>query len=136
MENQENKINTIPTEENNIIDIMLPNTVKQLRIDGQIFYFNTDSIELLRNIEKLGEEVEKLQASDMENMQKFTVIIDKCRKGIDLALGEETFVKIFGNNMDSFLRPAYLLSQLVSICRQATQDLVEFEYSSESNVRE
>lgn len=92
---------------------------------------------MLRDIENLGEEVKDLEAnSDMEEMQKFTVIVDKCRKGIDLALGNGAFVKIFGDNMDSYLRPTYLLSQLVSICRQATQDFVEFQYSSVDNVRE
>ncbi len=138
MENEEKTLNTVPTvKDNDIIDIELPETVKKLRIDGKVFYFNTDSIQLLRDIETLGEEVRNLESNtEMENMQKFTVIIDKCRKGIDLALGSGTFVAIFGDNMDSYLRPAYLLSQLVSICRQATQDFVEFEYSSENNVRE
>jgi hypothetical protein len=139
MENEiENKVNTVPTTNNtNEIEIKLPDTVKKLTIDGQVFLFNTDSIQLLRDIENLGEEVKDLEAnSDMEEMQKFTVIVDKCRKGIDLALGNGAFVKIFGDNMDSYLRPTYLLSQLVSICRQATQDFVEFQYSSVDNVRE
>lgn len=136
MEN-EKTLNTIPTVDNDIVEIKLPETVKKLRIDGKVFYFNTDSIQLLRDIEKLGEEVRTLESdTNMENMQKFTVIVDKCRKGIDLALGNGTFVEIFGDNMDSYLRPVYLLSQLVSICRQATQDFVEFEYSSGDNVRE
>lgn len=136
MEN-EKTLNTVPTVDNDIVEIKLPETVKKLRIDGKVFYFNTDSIQLLRDIEKLGEEVRILESdTNMENMQKFTVIIDKCRKGIDLALGNGTFVEIFGDNMDSYLRPVYLLSQLVSICRQATQDFVEFEYSSGDNVRE
>ena len=127
-------LDTVPTNE---IEIKLPETVKKLKIDGKIFDFNTDSIQLLRDIEKLGEEVRNLESNtEMENMQKFTVIIDKCRIGIDLALGSGTFVAIFGENMDSYLRPMYLLSQLVSICRQATQDFVEFEYSSGDNVRE
>lgn len=136
MEN-EKTLNTVPTVDNDIVEIKLPETVKKLRIDGKVFYFNTDSIQLLRDIEKLGEEVRILESdTNMENMQKFTVIVDKCRKGIDLALGNGTFVEIFGDNMDSYLRPVYLLSQLVSICRQATQDFVEFEYSSGDNVRE
>lgn len=136
MEN-EKTLNTVPTVDNDIVEIKLPETVKKLRIDGKVFYFNTDSIQLLRDIEKLGEEVRTLESdTSMENMQKFTVIVDKCRKGIDLALGNGTFVEIFGDNMDSYLRPVYLLSQLVSICRQATQDFVEFEYSSGDNVRE
>lgn len=136
MEN-EKTLNTVPTVDNDIVEIKLPETVKKLRIDGKVFYFNTDSIQLLRDIEKLGEEVRVLESdTDMENMNKFTVIVDKCRKGIDLALGNGTFVEIFGDNMDSYLRPVYLLSQLVSICRQATQDFVEFEYSSGDNVRE
>lgn len=136
MEN-EKTLNTVPTVDNDIVEIKLPETVKKLRIDGKVFNFNTDSIQLLRDIEKLGEEVRTLESdTNMENMQKFTVIIDKCRKGIDLALGNGTFVEIFGDNMDSYLRPVYLLSQLVSICRQATQDFVEFEYSSGDNVRE
>ena len=130
MEN-EKTLNTVPTVDNDVIEIKLPETVKKLRVDGKVFYFNTDSIQLLRDIETLGEEVQQLESdTNMENMQKFTVIIDKCRKGIDLALGNGTFVEIFGDNMDSYLRPVYLLSQLVSICRQATQDFVEFEYSS------
>lgn len=136
MEN-EKTLNTVPTVDNDVIEIKLPETVKKLRVDGKVFYFNTDSIQLLRDIETLGEEVQQLESdTNMENMQKFTVIIDKCRKGIDLALGNGTFVEIFGDNMDSYLRPVYLLSQLVSICRQATQDFVEFEYSSGDNVRE
>ena len=136
MEN-EKTLNTVPTVDNDIVEIKLLETVKKLRIDGKVFYFNTDSIQLLRDIEKLGEEVRTLESdTNMENMQKFTVIVDKCRKGIDLALGNGTFVEIFGDNMDSYLRPVYLLSQLVSICRQATQDFVEFEYSSGDNVRE
>lgn len=136
MEN-EKTLNTVPTVDNDIVEIKLPETVKKLRIDGKVFYFNTDSIQLLRDIEKLGEEVRTLESdTNMENMQKFTVIVDKCRKGIDLALGNGTFVEIFGDNMYSYLRPVYLLSQLVSICRQATQDFVEFEYSSGDNVRE
>lgn len=136
MEN-EKTLNTVPTVDNDIVEIKLPETVKKLRIDGKAFNFNTDSIQLLRDIEKLGEEVRTLESdTNMENMQKFTVIVDKCRKGIDLALGNGTFVEIFGDNMDSYLRPVYLLSQLVSICRQATQDFVEFEYSSGDNVRE
>lgn len=136
MEN-EKTLNTVPTVDNDIVEIKLPETVKKLRIDGKVFYFNTDSIQLLRDIEKLGEEVRTLESdTNMENMQKFTVIVDKCRKGIDLALGNGTFVEIFGDNTDSYLRPVYLLSQLVSICRQATQDFVEFEYSSGDNVRE
>ncbi len=136
MEN-EKTLNTVPTVDNDIVEIKLPETVKKLRIDGKVFNFNTDSIQLLRDIEKLGEEVRTLESdTNMENMQKFTVIVDKCRKGIDLALGNGTFVEIFGDNMDSYLRPVYLLSQLVSICRQATQDFVEFEYSSGDNVRE
>lgn len=136
MEN-EKTLNTVPTVDNDIVEIKLPETVKKLRIDGKVFYFNTDSIQLLRDIEKLGEEVRALESdTNMENMNKFTVIVDKCRKGIDLALGNGTFVEIFGDNMDSYLRPVYLLSQLVSICRQATQDFVEFEYSSGDNVRE
>lgn len=134
MENEIKTLDTVPTNE---IEIKLPETVKKLKIDGKIFDFNTDSIQLLRDIEKLGEEVRNLESdTEMENMQKFTVIIDKCRIGIDLALGSGTFVAIFGENMDSYLRPMYLLSQLVSICRQATQDFVEFEYSSGDNVRE
>ena len=135
---KENTLNTVPksVDNENFIDISLPETVKKLRIDGKVFKFNTDSIELLRNIEKLGEEVQKLEASEMEDIQKFQVIVDKCRNGIDLALGSGTFVEIFGENMDSYLRPMYLLSQLVKICREVTQDFVEFEYSSESNVRE
>lgn len=136
MEN-EKTLNTVPTVDNDIVEIKLPETVKKLRIDGKVFNFYTDSIQLLRDIEKLGEEVRTLESdTNMENMQKFTVIVDKCRKGIDLALGNGTFVEIFGDNMDSYLRPVYLLSQLVSICRQATQDFVEFEYSSGDNVRE
>ena len=136
MEN-EKTLNTVPTVDNDIVEIKLPETVKKLRIDGKVFYFNTDSIQLLRDIEKLGEEVRALESdTNMENMNKFTVIVDKCRKGIDLALGNGTFVEIFGDNMDSYLRPVYLLSRLVSICRQATQDFVEFEYSSGDNVRE
>ena len=136
MEN-EKTLNTVPTVDSNEINIILPETVKKLKIDGKVFNFNTDSIQLLRDIEKLGEEVRTLESdTNMENMQKFTVIVDKCRKGIDLALGNGTFVEIFGDNMDSYLRPVYLLSQLVSICRQATQDIVEFEYSSGDNVRE
>lgn len=136
MEN-EKTLNAVPTVDNDVIEIKLPETVRKLRVDGKVFYFNTDSIQLLRDIEKLGEEVRTLESdTNMENMQKFTVIVDKCRKGIDLALGNGTFVEIFGDNMDSYLRPVYLLSQLVSICRQATQDFVEFEYSSGDNVRE
>ncbi len=136
MEN-EKTLNTVPTVDNDVVEIKLPETVKKLKIDGKVFHFNTDSIQLLRDIEKLGEEVRTLESdTNMENMQKFTVIVDKCRKGIDLALGNGTFVEIFGDNMDSYLRPVYLLSQLVSICRQATQDFVEFEYSSGDNVRE
>ena len=99
MEN-EKTLNTVPTVDNDVIEIKLPETVKKLRVDGKVFYFNTDSIQLLRDIETLGEEVQQLESdTNMENMQKFTVIIDKCRKGIDLALGNGTFVEIFGDNV-------------------------------------
>lgn len=132
MENEKINNNTESIEKtNNIIDIALPETVKKLRIDGKIKYFNTDSIALLRSIEKLGEEVRDIESSDIEEDKKLSIVLEKSRQGIDLALGDGTFVELFGENMDSYLRPLYLLSQLVLICRQVTKDVVDFQYSSE-----
>ena len=55
---EENKnIDTVETKtildnaDNNVIEMALPETVKKLRIDGKVYMFNTDSIELLREIE-------------------------------------------------------------------------------------
>ena len=116
MENEKiNAVNSVPFVDN-VIEITLPETTKKLKIDGKTYLFNTDSIELLREIERIGEEVKK---------------IDSCKHGIDLALGSGTFVELFGDNMDSYMRPLYLLSQLIVICREATKDVVAFEYSSE-----
>ena len=67
----------------------------------------------------------------MKEEEKLTSILEKSKHGIDLALGSGTFVELFGDNMDSYLRPLYLLSQLVSICRQVTKDVVDIQYSSD-----
>ncbi len=136
---EENKnIDTVETKtildntENNVIEIALPDTVKKLRIDGKVFMFNTDSIELLREIERIGEQVRDIDsATDVKEDEKLVTILEKSKHGIDLALGSGTFVELFGDNMDSYLRPLYLLSQLVNICRQVTKDVVYIQYSSE-----
>ncbi len=136
---EENKnIDTVETKtildntENNVIEIALPDTVKKLRIDGKVFMFNTDSIELLREIERIGEQVRDIDsATDVKEDEKLVTILEKSKHGIDLALGSGTFVELFGDNMDSYLRPLYLLSQLVNICRQVTKDVVDIQYSSE-----
>ena len=136
---EENKnIDTVETKtildntENNVIEIALPDTVKKLRIDGKVFMFNTDSIELLREIERIGEQVRDIDsATDVKEDEKLVTILEKSKHGIDLALGSGTFVELFGDNMDSYLRPLYLLSQLVSICRQVTKDVVDIQYSSD-----
>lgn len=124
------KINTVETVDN-VIEIALPETTKKLKIDGKIYYFNTDSIELLREIERIGEEVKEIDSSDIKEEQKLLSTLEKCKHGIDLALGSGTFVELFGENMDSYMRPLYLLSQLIGICRQATKDVIAIEYSSE-----
>ena len=136
---EENKnIDTVETKtildntENNVIEIALPDTVKKLRIGGKVFMFNTDSIELLREIERIGEQVRDIDsATDVKEDEKLVTILEKSKHGIDLALGSGTFVELFGDNMDSYLRPLYLLSQLVNICRQVTKDVVDIQYSSE-----
>lgn len=129
---EENKnINAVETIDN-VIEIALPETTKKLKIDGKIYYFNTDSIELLREIERIGEEVKMIDSSeDLKEEQKLVSTLEKCKHGIDLALGSGTFVELFGENMDSYMRPLYLLSQLIGICRQATKDVIAIEYSSE-----
>lgn len=119
------------TEVDNVIELRLPDTVKKLRIDGKVYIFNTDSIELLRKIEYIGEETRNIADSDIKEDEKLEEILGKSKDGIDLALGEGTFVELFGDNMDSYLRPLYLLSQLVIICREVTKDVVDFQYSSE-----
>lgn len=135
---EENKnIDTVETKtiidnaDNSVIEIALPDTVKKLKIDGKIYMFNTDSIELLREIERIGEQVRDIDSSDAKEEEKLVSILEKSKHGIDLALGSETFVELFGDNMDSYLRPLYLLSQLVSICRQVTKDVVDIQYSSD-----
>ena len=131
MENEKiNAVNSVPFVDN-VIEITLPETTKKLKIDGKTYLFNTDSIELLREIERIGEEVKKIDSSNMKEEQKLTSTLEKCKHGIDLALGSGTFVELFGDNMDSYMRPLYLLSQLFVICREATKDVVAFEYSSE-----
>lgn len=118
--------------DNSVIEIALPDTVKKLRIDGKVYMFNTDSIELLREIERIGEQVRDIDsATDVKEEEKLVSILEKSKHGIDLALGSGTFVELFGDNMDSYLRPLYLLSQLVSICRQVTKDVVDIQYSSD-----
>ena len=135
---EENKIiDTVETKtildnaDNSVIEIALPDTVKKLKIDGKIYMFNTDSIELLREIERIGEQVRDIHSSDAKEEEKLVSILEKSKHGIDLALGSGTFVELFGDNMDSYLRPLYLLSQLVSICRQVTKDVVDIQYSSD-----
>lgn len=135
---EENKnIDTVETKtildnaDNSVIEIALPDTVKKLKIDGKIYMFNTDSIELLREIERIGEQVRDIDSSDAKEEEKLVSILKKSKHGIDLALGSGTFVELFGDNMDSYLRPLYLLSQLVSICRQVTKDVVDIQYSSD-----
>lgn len=60
MENEKiNAVNSVPFVDN-VIEITLPETTKKLKIDGKTYLFNTDSIELLREIERIGEEVKKL----------------------------------------------------------------------------
>ena len=130
MEIEEKKLNTVEITDN-IIEIALPDTVKKLRIDGKVYMFNTDSIELLREIEAIGEEVRDIDSSNIKEEEKLVAILEKSKHGIDLALGSDAFVELFGENMDSYLRPLYLLSQLVSICRQVTKDVVDIQYSSE-----
>lgn len=132
MEDKE-KINTVNTLENkvtDVIEIALPDTLKKLKIDGKIYMFNTDSIELLREIERIGDQVREIDSSDKKEEQKLVAILEKSKHGINLALGNGTFVELFGDNMDSYLRPLYLLSQLVNICRQVTKDVVDIQYSS------
>lgn len=128
---EEKIINNIAGTEDNIIDIALPETVKKLRIDGKVKYFNTDSLNLLREIESIGEEAISVASSDIKEQEKLVKITEKCTHGIDLALGSGTFVELFGDNMDSYLRPLYLLSQLVSICHQVTGEVMDIQYSSE-----
>ena len=135
---EENKnIDTVETKtildnaDNSVIEIALPDTVKKLKIDGKIYMFNTDSIELLREIERIGEQVRDIDSSDAKEEEKLVSILEKSKHGIDLALGSGTFVELFGDNMDSYLRPLYLLSQLVSICRQVTKDVVDIQDSSD-----
>lgn len=128
---EEKIINNIAGTEENIIDISLPETVKKLRIDGKVKYFNTDSLDLLREIESIGEKVRDIDLSNIPEQDKLKEILEESKHGIDLALGSGTFVELFGDNMDSYLRPLYLLSQLVSICRQVTGEVIDIQYSSE-----
>lgn len=126
----ENENKTITGE--SIIELKLPETVKKLKIDGRIYKFNVDSIELLRKIEGFGVEARKIaQRSDLKEEEKLVGVLKECRNGINLALGEEAFVELFGDNMDSYLRPLFLLGQLLNICHEATKDVVDFQYSSE-----
>lgn len=125
------KTNNIVGTTNNIIDITLPETTKKLRIDGKVYYFNTDSLDLLREIESIGEKVRDIDTSDIPEQEKLVEILKESKDGIDLALGSGTFVELFGDNMDSYLRPLYLLSQLVSICREVTGEVIDIKYSSE-----
>ena len=81
--------------DNNVIEIALPETVKKLRIDGKVYMFNTDSIELLREIERIGEQVRDIDSSDMKEEEKLTSILEKSKHGIDLALGSGTFVELY-----------------------------------------
>ena len=61
----ENENKTITGE--SIIELKLPETVKKLKIDGRIYKFNVDSIELLRKIEGFGVEARKIaQRSDLK----------------------------------------------------------------------
>lgn len=128
---EEEKITNIVGAEDNIIDLTLPDTTKKLRIDGKVYYFNTDSLDLLREIESIGEKVRDVDLSDIPEQDKLVEILNESKHGIDLALGSGTFVELFGDNMDSYLRPLYLLSQLVSICRQVTGEVIDIQYSSE-----
>lgn len=130
MEEIKNNYNTVGAEDN-IIDITLPETTKKLRVDGKVFYFNTDSLDLLREIESIGEKVRSIDTSDIPEQEKLVEILKESKDGIDLALGSGTFVALFGDNMDSYLRPLYLLSQLVSICREVTGEVIDIKYSSE-----
>ena len=123
--------NNIVGTTDNIIDITLPETTKKLRIDGKVYYFNTDSLDLLREIESIGEKVRDIDTSDIPEQEKLVEILKESKDGIDLALGSGTFVELFGDNMDSYLRPLYLLSQLVSICREVTGEVIDIKYSSE-----
>lgn len=125
------KTNNIVGATDNIIDITLPETTKKLRIDGKVYYFNTDSLDLLREIESIGEKVRDIDTSDIPEQEKLVEILKESKDGIDLALGSGTFVELFGDNMDSYLRPLYLLSQLVSICREVTGEVIDIKYSSE-----
>lgn len=125
------KTNNIVGTTDNIIDITLPETTKKLRIDGKVYYFNTDSLDLLREIESIGEKVRDIDTSDIPEQEKLVEILKESKDGIDLALGSGTFVELFGDNMDSYLRPLYLLSQLVSICREVTGEVIDIKYSSE-----
>lgn len=123
--------NNIVGTTDNIIDITLPETTKKLRIDSKVYYFNTDSLDLLREIESIGEKVRDIDTSDIPDQEKLVEILKESKDGIDLALGSGTFVELFGDNMDSYLRPLYLLSQLVSICREVTGEVIDIKYSSE-----
>lgn len=125
------EINNIVGTKDNIIDITLPETTKKLRIDGKVLYFNTDSLSLLREIESIGEKVRDIDMSDIPEQEKLVEVLNESKNGIDLALGSGTFVELFGDNMDSYLRPLYLLSQLVSICREVTGEVIDIKYSSE-----
>lgn len=128
---EEKIINNIAGTEDNIIDIALPETVKKLRIDGKVKYFNTDSLNLLREIESIGEKARDIDSSEIPEQEKLKEVLEESKRGIDLALGSGTFVELFGDNMDSYLRPLYLLSQLVGICRQVTGEVIDIQYSSE-----
>ena len=128
---EEKIINNIANTKDNIIDIALPETTKKLRIDGKVKYFNTDSLDLLREIESIGEKARDIDSSEIPEQEKLKEVLEESKRGIDLALGSGTFVELFGDNMDSYLRPLYLLSQLVSICRQVTKDVVDIQYSSD-----
>lgn len=123
--------NNIVGTTDNIIDMTLPETTKKLRIDSKVYYFNTDSLDLLREIESIGEKVRDIDTSDIPEQEKLVEILKESKDGIDLALGSGTFVELFGDNMDSYLRPLYLLSQLVSICREVTGEVIDIKYSSE-----
>ncbi len=125
------EINNIVGTEDKIIDITLPETTKKLRVDGKVYYFNTDSLDLLREIESIGEKVRDIDTSEIPEQDKLMEILKESKHGIDLALGSGTFVELFGDNMDSYLRPLYLLSQLVNICREVTGEVIDIKYSSE-----
>ncbi len=122
---------------NNKIVLEIPNTKKEIEIEGKIYMLDVDDMAMVRQICELCNDAVSIGKGKIPTNEEAEAIIGQCREAIEMAFGEGSYFEICGGESKDrrYLVPLFVCSEVSKICMNEYSQYVK-KYTQTTNIDE